>query len=164
MTITIRDYTPQDSVEVGRLIADTYREFNLSFASVEDQELMLGPFRNAWSLDEEHQRAVEEILRSPIMYVAENERGIIGVLRGRDRRLASLFVHKAYHRQGIARMLVERFEDEMRKRGIPTIGLAATLYAVPFYQRFGYKKSTGVRTGWSFEKYGFQYQPMRKVL
>ena len=44
------------------------------------------------------------------------------------------------------------------------IRLASTLYAVPFYTRMGYKKSTGVRNGWSFEGSGFQYQPMKKVL
>jgi hypothetical protein len=28
----------------------------------------------------------------------------------------------------------------------------------------GYKKSTGVRSGWSFQGRGLQWQPMKKVL
>jgi hypothetical protein len=38
------------------------------------------------------------------------------------------------------------------------------LYAVPFYQKLGYKKSTGVRAGWSFAGQDFKWQPMKKIL
>jgi hypothetical protein len=61
-------------------------------------------------------------------------------------------------------MLVEHFEQECMKLGGKVIRLASTLYAVPFYQRLGYKKSTGVRRGWSFEGRGFRWQPMKKPL
>ena len=40
----------------------------------------------------------------------------------------------------------------------------STLYAVPFYTKLGYKKTTGVRAAWSFEGTGLLYQPMKKVL
>lgn len=166
--ITIRNYKQSDSAEVGRLIADTYSEFNLSFASPEDKELMLGPFRHARSLDPAHQETITEVLESPIFLVAEIETGtkdqIVGVLRGRKERLASLFVRKDYHRQGIGRRLVKNFENEMRDQDVRMIRVAATLYAVSFYARLGYKKSTGVRTSWSFDGYGLPYQPMKKKL
>jgi len=42
--------------------------------------------------------------------------------------------------------------------------VAATLYALPFDLAMGYKRSTGVRTGWSFEGHGLKFQPMRKIL
>ena len=42
--------------------------------------------------------------------------------------------------------------------------MAATLYAVPFYLSMGYKKTTGIRPGWSFEGTGLVYQPMKKLL
>ena len=48
--------------------------------------------------------------------------------------------------------------------GGEVIRLASTLYAVSFYQKLGYKKSTGVRTGWSFEGENFKWQPMKKSL
>jgi len=44
------------------------------------------------------------------------------------------------------------------------IRVASTLYAVPFYQAVGYKKTTGVRAMRSFDGSGFEYQPMRKIL
>jgi len=160
----IRNYTEYDAAKVGRLIADTYAEFNLSFASSEDRSLMLGPFRHAWSSNPLHQRAIIEILRSPVFYVAETQTEIAGVLRGRKERLASLFVRKEFQHQGIGRKLVEHFERESKRGGISVIRVAATLYAIPFYLKLGYKKSSGMRTGWSFEGYGFPYQPMKKIL
>ena len=166
--ITIRNYKQGDSKEVGRLIADTYSEFSLSFASPEDQALMLGPFRHARSSDGAHQAAIAEILQSPVILVAETdariEDQIVGVLRGRKERLASLFVRKDHHHHGIGRGLVESFEAEMIAQGVSIIRVAATQYAIPFYRKLGYQKSTGPRTSWSFDGYGLPYQPMKKKL
>jgi len=162
--ITIRNYTKNDAEKVGRLIADTYSEFNLSFASPEDRNLMLGPFRHARSSDDVHRKAIVEILRSPMFYVAKTEGDIAGILRGRKERLASLFVRRDFHHQGIGRKLVTHFEAESLKQGTSLIRVAATLYAIPFYLKLGYKKSSGLRNSWSFEGYGFPYQPMKKII
>lgn len=162
--ITIRNYQDSDAPEVGRLIADTYSEYNLSFATPEDRALMLGPFKHARSPDSTHQAAIIEILRSSVFLVAQAENQIAGILRGRRERLASLFVCKDFQGQGIGRRLVLAFENEMFAQQISVIRVAATLYAVPFYIRLGYKKSTGVRTSWSFDGYGLPVQPMKKVL
>ena len=97
-----------------------------------------------------------------MVFVAEDERQIVGVLRCRAGCLQSLFVRGDYHRQGIGRRLVERCEQECARLGSSMIRLAATLYAVPFYQALGYKKSTGRRNCWSFGGRGLKYQPMKK--
>ena len=162
--ITIRSYTEKDAESVGRLIADTYSEFNLSFVPSEELGLFLGPFRYARSQQESHQEAIAQVIRSAMVFVAEDDGEIVGVLRGRKGRLASLFVRGEYHRQGIGRKLVKRFELESLRQGVTVIRVAATLYAVPFYLAMGYKRSTGVRKGRSFEGRGLKMQPMRKVL
>ena len=162
--ITIRNFTQSDAHDAARLIADTYSAFNLAFASPENQQLMLGPFRHAGSKDEAHRDALLGVLESPIFLVAECEGEIAGILRGRQERLASLFVRQDYHRQGIGSRLVKAFEAEMSAQDAPVIRVAATLYAVPFYLKMGYKKSTGLRTSWSFDGYGLPVQPMKKVL
>jgi GNAT superfamily N-acetyltransferase len=162
--IIIRNYKKSDTRVVGQLIADTYSEFNLSCASPEDRRLMLGPFRHAHSSEPEHQKAIAEVLCSPIFLVADIDGKIVGVLRGRKERLASLFVYKDFHQQGIGRMLVEDFEKRMLAQHVAVIRVAATLYAVPFYAQMGYKKSTGVRLSWSFDGHGLPYQPMKKEL
>lgn len=164
MPLHIRNYTDADAWKVGILIADTYREFNLSFLSEDDLPAFLGPFRHAHSEQPAHREAIANILRSPMIYVAEAGGQIAGVLRGREERLASLFVGKHFHRQGIATRLVQHFEEESRKMGVRVIRVAATVYAVPFYARLGYKRSTGLRNSWSFEGHGLPVQPMRKRL
>lgn len=160
----IRSFNEQDAPQVGRLIADTYKKYNLSFTTSENQQKMLGPFKHAFSDQPEHQKAIENILRAPFILVAETEDQIVGVLRGRKERLASLFVHEKYHNQGIGRELVRKFESEMMAQNVEVIRLAASLYAVPFYMKLGYKKSTGIRTTWSFDGYGLQVQPLKKKL
>jgi GNAT superfamily N-acetyltransferase len=162
--ITMRCYQESDAERVGRLIADTYREFNLSFVPPEEVGLFLGPFRHSRSQEQAHQEAIAQVIRSAMVLVAEDDGELVGVLRGRKERLASLFVRGDYHRRGIGRQLVERFEQECRRQGATVIRVAATLTAVPFYLALGYKRSTGVRTGWSFEGRGLRVQPMRKVL
>ncbi|MFC2105178.1 GNAT family N-acetyltransferase [Candidatus Bipolaricaulota bacterium] len=160
----IRQYREDDAIAVGRLIADTYRAYNLSHADPKEQERLLGPFRHADSKDPEHREAIRSVIRSPMLYVAEDGNEIAGVLRGRDNVLASLFVSGDRHRQGIGRKLVERFERDSRQRGVKWIRVAATIFAVPFYQCLSYKKTTGIRPCKSFDGTDLEYQPMKKVL
>jgi GNAT superfamily N-acetyltransferase len=162
--ITIRAYHEDDAQAVGQLIADTYFRFNLSFASPEDRALLLGPFQHAHSPEHGHQEAIARVVCSEMAFVAEEEGRILGVLRGRRERLASLFVRGDHHRQGIGRSLVERFEQESLRQGVTVIRVASTLYAVPFYLAMGYRRSTGIRPGRSFEGRGLQVRPMRKTL
>ena len=162
--ITIRPYQEEDVADAGRLIADTYGDFNLGFASPEQRDQLLGPFRYARSHEKEHQAAIARTIRSEMALVAEEGGEIVGILRGRRGRLASLFVRGDHHRQGVGRRLVERFEQESAARGVTAIKVASTLFAVPFYLRMGYKRTTGIRPGWSFEGTGLVYQPMKKVL
>lgn len=162
----IRAYQGTDAAEVGQLIADTFRRFNLSYASPAQQTKLLGPFRHATSDTAEHQQRIAATIAAPLLLVAEDEKTkrIIGILRGSPGRLHSLFVHETYHRRGIGRSLMAAFERSVRGAGVKTITLQATLYAVPFYQRLGYKCSTGVRCGRCFDGAGFPYQPMKKTL
>ena len=95
---------------------------------------------------------------------AETSGRIAGVLRGSSGRLHSLFVHEDFHRQGIARRLVKKFEAVNSGNGIRKITLAASLYAVPFYLAAGYKKSTGIRRSNSFNGTDFYIQPMKKLI
>jgi len=163
-TLRIRKYRKQDAIPVGRLVARTYRRFNMAELPAQEQDTLLGPFLHAESADPTHQQAIAAALRSPMMYIATIDHEIVGVLRGRENVLASLFVSERVHRRGIARMLVEQFESESRKLGISWIRVASTEYAIPFYQAVGYKKTTGLRNLRSFGGTGLRYQPMKKQL
>jgi hypothetical protein len=58
--VTIRPYRDGDAAQVGILIADTFGEFNLSDAPPDEQQRLLGPFRNARSADPAHRQAIAE--------------------------------------------------------------------------------------------------------
>jgi GNAT superfamily N-acetyltransferase len=162
--LTIRPYCTSDAECVGQLIADTYSRFNLAFATPDELSKLLGPFRHARSADPAHREAIRQVIQAPLVFVAEEAGEIVGVLRGRPERLASLFVRGDRHRQGIGRRLVAAFEQACAQSGAPVIRVAATLYAIPFYTALGYRMTTGVRNGWSFEGRGLRYQPMKKML
>lgn len=162
--VLIRNYTKSDAIQVGVLIADTYSEYNLSFASPTQKKAFLGPFQHARSPEISHQDAIADVLQASMVFVAEMDGVIVGVLRGRKDKLQSLFVKGNVHRQGIGRRLVNRFEQECAAQGSRKIILMSTLFAVPFYQAMGYKKSTGIRSMHSFDGEGLQYQPMKKTL
>ncbi len=165
--VTIRHYRPVDAPKVGVLIADTYGEFNLAYASPQDRAKLLGPFHQARSHQPAHREAIARILLAPTVLVAEDKGEIVGVLRGgrQDKGrtvLQSLFVKKSHQRRGIGRRLVTRFERMYMRRGAGVFRVFATIYGIPFYAALGYKRSTGMRIGTSFEGAGFPFQPMRK--
>jgi len=111
MTIICNYSEQSDAQAVGMLIVDTYRKYNLDFASPEEQEKLLGPFRYAWSSDPILQDAIKQVLRTEMIFVAEDKSEIVGVLRCRPGRLQSLFVREDHRRQGIGRRLVESCEQ-----------------------------------------------------
>jgi GNAT superfamily N-acetyltransferase len=162
--ITIRNYQDSDAENVGQLIADTYSQFNLSFLPPAERGPFLGPFQYARSTEQAHREAIARTIRSEMVFVADQDGEIVGVLRGRKERLGSLFVRGDQHRQGIGRRLVARFEQECLEQGMRVIRVAATVYGVPFYTKMGYKRSTGLRSGRSFDGRGLVIQPMKKVL
>ena len=166
----IRPYKESDAQQVGILIADTYKKFNLSELTSEQQNAMLGPFLHAYSTEPSHQQRIAEVIRAPSVWVAEADGAIVGVLRGGRvdelgrTVLQSLFVSGKHHRQGIGQALVKKFEQEYIARSVTVFKLLATLHAVPFYLSMGYKKSTGVRSIHSFDGSGLPSQPMKKVI
>ena len=162
--VTIRPYQDDDADCVGRVIADTFSKYNLADFSPEELPLFMGPFYYARSDQEEHKATIARMIRAAMVFVAEDDGDIVGVLRGRSDKLQSLFVREDYHRRGVGRKLVARFEEECKRQGGSEIKVMATIYAVPFYQAVGYKRTTGVRRMRSFDGEGLPYQPMKKVI
>jgi len=132
--IIIRDYCERDANSVGKLIADTYLEFNLSFALL-NKETPFGSFSIRQIIREIASRSNCQGHTSFDGFCSGKRWEIVGVLRGRKDKLQSLFVRGDLHRQGIGRRLVEIFEQACVGQGADEIRLMSTLYAVPFYQR-----------------------------
>ena len=154
--ITIRKYRREDARAVAALISETYSRFN----SHEGTKLAVSEY--IVSYDPKGKRTEDihkRFFRTPNCFVALAGSRVIGMVRGIENRLINLFVNGDYHRQGIARRLVQRFEKACLKAGFTHIVLRGSLYATPFYESVGYKKTTGVRNF-----HGLKAQPMKKKL
>jgi GNAT superfamily N-acetyltransferase len=163
--IRLRSYREHDSIAVAILIADVYRQYVLETLPENEKPAYLGPFYNASSPDPAHQQQIAMLIQDTLVFVAEDEEGkITGVLRGRPGRLHGLYVHDWFFFQDTGRKLVERFEQNCRDLGSKKVKLASPLFAVPFYLRMGYKKSTGLRNGPGFGGRNLLWQPMKKKL
>ncbi len=163
--IQIRPYQEQDSTHVGILIAECFSRYNLEKIERVEYPAYLGPFYNAHSSEPAHQQQIAILIQAPIIFVAEEETGqVSAVLRATQERILTLCIHDFYFFQNTGRKLVEEFEQLVMKNNINNIKLAAPLYSVDFYQRMGYKRSTGIRSTLCFPNGSLPCQPMKKQL
>lgn len=151
----IRPFRAADTIPAANVIRDTYRTFN----STEGSQEAIAMYLDFWNVEEKMDEVQSRFRRSDIFFVAEEQHNIIGVVRGNKEKLTNLFVLGSQHHKGVGRALMKRFEREAIALGSTEIKLNASMYATPFYQSMGYKKTTGVRNKW-----GLKVQPMKKQL
>ena len=103
----------------------------------------------------------ELVLMSQVsdILVAESKGVIVGVVARKKDRIFSLFVDTKQQRTGIGTALLQKAEQLAQKEGVYKMKIRASLFAVPFYLKHGYKKSTGVVSA-----HGLLYQPVIKIL
>jgi len=154
--ITIRKYRRGDARSVAALISSTYSRFNRQEGSAHAVQGYVNSYSPKGKKTEDiHKR----FSRTPNCYIAIAGSRVVGMVRGIENRLINLFVDGNYHRQGIATRLVQRFEMTCRATGAKEVVLRGSLYATPFYESVGYKKTTGIRNF-----HGLKVQPMKKKL
>ena len=151
----IRALKPNDIEATSLLIKRTFSEFNRTEGSAEAVARYIEAYNPTGKQDELKRR----FGGTPICYVAIENQSVFGVVRGVPGRLINLFVDGQYHRRGIGKKLLLRFESDCRKRNVQMVKINASLFGIRFYEANGYKKTTGVR---NFR--GLSVQPMRKRL
>ncbi|MGL1893640.1 MAG: GNAT family N-acetyltransferase [Spirochaetaceae bacterium] len=154
--IKIIEYENRYLTPCCKLISDTYKEFNHDEGSKEAVEQYVSYYNPDITQIDILEKSFS---RTPYCYLAIQDDNVIGIMRGFDGRIINLFVNKEFQNRGIARKLVIKFEEETIKNGITIIKLRASIYATVFYQKLGYKKTTGIR---NFS--GLKIQPMSKDL
>jgi len=153
--IKYRKFRDQDVKDVAMLMPRVYKEFNSEEATPEKiQEFYdyIDPRKNS------NKELLQKIKR-PVFFVATDNSKIIGIIRGMPDRVTSLFVEGKYHKQGIGKKLFEFFQKEAIKQDSKSIKVRASLFATSFYEKMGFKKTTGRRR---FR--GMAIQPMKKTL
>ena len=139
----IRKYKRHDTVEVALLAMNTFKKYNGSDyflkEGVTNTLNTFDPIKNT------EQDLFEMFNRTTIFYVAEVDGKIVGMIRGLPNKISSLFVEGAEHQKGIGKKLIETFEKEAKKKMSKYIKVRSSLNAVSFYQKVGYRKTTGIR-------------------
>jgi predicted N-acetyltransferase YhbS len=153
--MTIRHYKTSDAVSVANLISATYRACNTKNEPKDAVAWYLEKFDVTKNLVD----IQNMFAQGTVTLVAEENGKIVGFLWGKKQRIINLYVSVTEHGKGIGRRLVEKYEKKVASMGATQITIRSSIYAVPFYQAMGYKKSTGTR-----KFHGLIIQPMKKIL
>jgi GNAT superfamily N-acetyltransferase len=98
--------------------------------------------------------------RKEIMYGAFIEDKLVGVLSLSEKNTVScVFIDGNYHRMGIGKALFYAIIEKLHNKGVKSITLKASPYAVPFYHHIGF-----VDIGTQTEYKGIVYTPMELLL
>jgi len=155
--IKIRKFRKEDISEVALLIVNTFKKFNskeyFKKSAIKEYLNQYDPKKH--TIEELY----EKFKKSTIFYVATSDNKIIGMIRGRPDRITNLYVDGKYHKRGVGRLLLTKFEAEAKKLKSKEIKVRSSLYAAPFYEKMGYKKTTGVRNF-----HGLKIYPTKKVI
>lgn len=88
---------------------------------------------------------------------------IVGVIGLTENRIRQFFVDPLYQGKGVGRALLEYIESVAQKSKYSNFEVHSTLYAVPFYKHFGYKR---IKKHKFTEKKGVVFETvlMKKIL
>lgn len=151
----IRKFKLSDTEEIGKLVVKVFSKYNKKEGSKKAVEAYLKKFRDVNKLK-------SKFKNPSIFFVAEDKEKIIGYIKGNKNRIGNLYILGKYHKKGIGKKLMNKFEKEAEKKKSKFIKVNSSLYAVSFYEKLGYKKTTGIRT--LKKLFGLRYQPMKKEL
>ena len=153
----IQKFKKENTEESALLIKRTFQKFN------KEEYFEKSAVKRYLDFFDARKKSKEELLKKfsqcPIFYIAVENGKIIGIIRGTKNRIVNLFIDGKKHKTGIGKALVEKFEKEAEKQGSKIIKIRSSLYAVPFYQKMGYKKTTGIKN-----MAGLKFFPMKKIL
>jgi GNAT superfamily N-acetyltransferase len=152
--IMIRKFRPADAEQAGNIISSTFLKYNAKNATKEAAKR----YTDAFLIPEKREKRFSK-KQTPYFFVAVDKDQVVGLIRGSKERLINFYVLDVYQGKGIGKKLFLRYEKALKESGADEIKVRSSLFAVPIYTRFGFKKTTGIR---SFR--GIKTQPMKKTL
>lgn len=147
--IKIRRFNKSDAEKARCLIIKVFYEF-------------IAEGCTSYGIEEfEKFHTIEKLLQrsEDYVFVAEADEKIVGIIGNKEDRIYNLFVDRKYHGQNVASLLLFKIEKIAVKAGYKKLKVRASLFAVGFYLKRGFKKSTGI-----MNVRGMVFQPMVKIL
>lgn len=157
----IRKFKKEDTRAVAQLISRTFKKYNgKDFFDIEGVNKTLDLYDIQKNTEVQ---LLERFKKTPIFYVAEVGGKIIGMIRGLPNKISSFFVDESNQGKGVGKKIIRQFELEAKKRKSEYIKIRASLYATTFYQKRGYKKTTGIRNFMGLKVYNMKKSLVTKV-
>ncbi|MHA1293849.1 MAG: GNAT family N-acetyltransferase [Promethearchaeota archaeon] len=130
--IIIRKFVKIDAEKASNLIRKTLIKVNSKDYSEKVINNLYNFFRPQTLID---------FSKKQNIFVALCNDKIIGIVRLDKNVIYTVFVDPDYHSQGIGSKLVKTVEDLAKKRKYLNVKLGASITAVKFYEKLGYKKT-----------------------
>jgi GNAT superfamily N-acetyltransferase len=130
--LSIRPVRASDLPRISALIRNTLLVSNLRDYSLETIRALMSTFST---------EAVGSLARRREMYVGEEQGRLSAVLGLEGAELFTFFVAPDRQGRGVGRALLGFAEELARKRGLRQLRVAASLTAVGFYERMGYRRT-----------------------
>lgn len=132
MDITLRDYHPADLDALERLFYETVHTVNA--ADYTPEQL------NAWAPGAIDRARWSQTLAEHFTQIALIAEQIVGFGDlADDGYLDRLYVHRDFQQCGVATAICDSLEHHARSLGIPVVTTHASVTALPFFERRGYR-------------------------
>lgn len=127
----IRKFKKEDAVEISRIIKECFLSLDLGKHTKEGINFQI-----------ENNSADNFIKRSEKInyYVAEIKGKVAGICGFDEIKVHTLFIDIQHHKKGIGSKLLFKILQEAKNKGMTKISTWSTIYAYPFYLKYGFCK------------------------
>lgn len=144
--MSVRDAVPADAEAIRTVHAESIRKLGRDAYSQEQIEAWVRGCESADYTETIEAEGTETV-------VAEDDGTVVGfgtvtftAPEGYDADVdadvTAVYVHPSADREGVGTRIYRELEERARRRGVQTLGLWASLNAVPFYETHGYERVT----------------------
>jgi len=130
--LLIRTFKAQDAKNISNLIRKTMSVSNSKDYPAERLKLLIAYFSP---------EKVVKLSKERVCLVAESENRLIGTIALEGNELLTFFVHPDFQTRGVGTQLLDAIEKLAISHEVTLLTCKASITAVPFYTKKGYKRT-----------------------
>lgn len=127
----IRRFKKEDALEISRIIKECFLSLDL------------GKHTKAGITQQIEYNSPDNLIKRSEKinyYVAEINGKLVGICGFDENKIYTFFVNLHHHKQGIGSKLLQRIIKEAKNKGIKKLTAWSTIYAYPFYIKYGFHR------------------------
>lgn len=131
MEIIVKKFKNDDAKKISEIIKENLIHVNCKDYEASVIEHMCHYF---------NEKRIKEIATKRTVFVAEYNNEIVGIASLDIDTILTVFINRVYHGQGIGKKMMKYIENLAFKENIAILKLPASLTAVNFYKKLGYRE------------------------